>query len=372
MTLATRYILRRLFPPLLVSFCIFSGILVLMEFFSLTDLIINKGVPFRAVGLILLTKIPETFSITVPMSLIMAVIMTFGRLADDNELTAFRMAGYPLHSMLLPPLIVGLLLALGLVGLQEYGLPQLSDYKDRQLSKLEMVNPIRLLQPRTFLEIPPYTLYAESIDGSSMENVWIEDRQPDNPQIIISQTGRWIKINPGEYELHLKDGTLHQRTGDGYRVLEFSEQTLEFSPKLDGGSIGGGDDFQPLSEKYAAYRSLGREIHSDKESPNDSAEQRKRHRKLRTEFHRTVALPFATFFLVLVTTPTGLLTKQYGTVANLIFCIGIFFSYYIFLTLTEPLATQGYIDPALAIWAPNLFLGGVGIILFFYVRRYGA
>lgn len=372
MTLATRYLLRRLLPPLLVSFCIFSGILVLMEFFNLTDLIINKGVPFRAVGLILLTKIPETFSITVPMSLIMAVIMTFGRLAEDNELTAFRMAGYPLHSMLLPPLTVGLFLALGLVGIQEYGLPQLSEYKERQLSKLEMVNPVRILQPRTFLEIPPYTLYAETIDGPSMENVWIEDRKPDNPQIIISETGRWIKQGPGQYELHLKNGTLHQRTGDGYRVLKFSEQTLQFSPELNTGNIGGGDNFRSLSEKYRAYRSLGQKIHDQKNPSEVSEKQRKQHRKLRTEFHRTVALPFATFFLVLVTTPTGLLTKQYGTVANLIFCIGIFFSYYILLTVTEPLATQGYLDPAVAMWAPNLVLGGTGIGLFYYVRRYGA
>jgi lipopolysaccharide export system permease protein len=372
LTLATRYLLKRLLPPLLVSFCIFSGILVLMEFFNLTDLIINKGVPFRAVGLILLTKIPETFSITVPMSLIMAVIMTFGRLAEDNELTVFRMAGYPLHSMLLPPLTVGFILALGLVGLQQYGLPQLSDYKERRLSELEIINPVRILQPQTFMEIPPYTLYAETIDGPSMENVWIEDRQPDNPQIITSQTGRWIKKGPGQYELKLDNGTLHQKTGDGYRVLKFSEQTLQFSPELDAGNLGGNDDFRSLGEKYTAYRSLGQEIHDHEDPSEVPSKKKKKHRKLRTEFHRTLALPFATFFLVLVTTPTGLLTKQYGTVANLIFCIGIFFSYYILLTLTEPLATQGYLDSALAMWAPNLLLGATGIGLFYYVRRYGS
>jgi lipopolysaccharide export system permease protein len=371
LTLATRYLLRRLLPPFLVSFCIFSGILVLMEFFNLTDLIINKGVPFSAVALILLTKIPETFSITIPMSLIMAVIMTFGRLAEDNELTAFRMAGYPLHSMLVPPLVVGLILALGLIGLQEYGLPRLSEYKTQKLSKLEMGNPIRILQPRTFLELAPYTLYAESIDGSTMENVWIEDRKPDNPQIIISERGKWIKTAPGEYELHLENGTLHQRTGDGYRVLEFSEQTLQFAPELSGGSLGGGDEFRSLSEKYSAYRTLGQKIDDTDNSSEASSDQLKRYRKLRTEFHRTLALPFATFFLVLVTAPTGLLTKHYGTVANLVFCIGIFFSYYILLTLTEPLATGGLLDPALAMWAPNILLGGAGIGLFSYVRRYG-
>lgn len=372
MTLATRYLIKRLLLPFLVAFCIFTGVLLLVQFFDLTELIVNKGVPFRAVFLVLLTKIPETFSVTVPMSLIMAVIMTFGRLAEDNELTALRMAGYPLHWMLVPPLLIGLVLASSLVTIHEYGLPQLSEYKQQRLSQLETIDPLAILQPQTYLEIPPYTLYAEEIDGRTMRNVWIEDRRSENPQIIIGRWGEWIQQGPGRYNLRLKDGTLHQKTEDGgYRILDYSTQTLEFKPNIEGGSVGSGEAIEPLSEKYRAYRKLGRSL-SEGSGNGKSLERKEReHRTLRTEFHRTIALPFATFFLVLVTAPTGLLTKHYGTVANLIFCLGIFFVYYILLTLAEPLATMGYVDPALAMWSPNVLLGTAGLVLFQYIRRHG-
>lgn len=369
MTLATRYLIKRLLLPFLVAFCIFTGVLLLVQFFDLTDLIVNKGVSFQAIFLVLLTKIPETFSVTVPMSLIMAVIMTFGRLAEDNELTALRMAGYPLHWMLVPPLVIGLVLAGSLVTMHEYGLPRLSEFKQQQLSQVESVDPLAILKPQTYLELPPYTLYAEEIDGRTMKNVWIEDRRSDNPQIIIGSRGDWIKRGPGRYNLRLKDGTLHQRTEDGgYRVLKFNQQTLNFEPNIEGGSVGGEGTIKPLSKKYRTYRELGRTLRETEEKKESLA---KKHRKLRTEFHRTIALPFATFFLVLVTAPTGLLTKHYGTVANLIFCLGIFFVYYILLTLAEPLATMGYVDPAVAMWSPNILLGGTGLVLFQYIRRHG-
>lgn len=342
---------------------------MLVELFDLTDLVINKGIPFRAILLLLLTKIPETFSITVPMSLIMAVIMTFGRMANDNELTALRMAGYPLHWMLIPPLFVGLILAITLVGMHQYGLPQLSDYKQKTLSRIQIVNPIGLMKPKTYLEIPPYTIYAEEIEGQTMKSVWIEDRRHSDPQIIISESGKWSRKGDKNFILELNNGTLHQKGGEEkYRILQFDRQVLEFNPEVDAGGIDPGKTLKPLTQRYRNYRKAAKKL---SDNDNGNAKLAKKYRKLGTEFHRTVALPFATFFLVLVTAPTGLLTRRYGTVADLVFCLSIFFIYYIILSLTESLATLGYTHPAVAMWSPNLVFGLSGVVLFWYLRRNG-
>lgn len=343
-----------------------------MELFHLTDLVINKGIPFSAIAVLLLTRIPETFSITVPMALIMAVIMTFSRMSEDNELISLRLAGYPLHQLLIPPLVLGLVLTVTLVAMDEYALPKLSEFKQRTLSKIQMINPVGLMQPRTYLEIPPYTLYADRVQGNNMKNVWIEDRRHDRPRIIISEKGTWIRQTDGQFSLRLRNGSLHQKGDDGsYRILEFDQQILSFNPKGSSGSIGSGETIKPLSKRFKQYRELEQKFEQAKETAGNYERIRENYYRVATNFHRSVALPFATFFLVLVTAPTGLLTKKYGTVADLVFCLGIFFSYYIVLTLAESLAKTGYIAPVLALWSPNLIFGTFGVGLFFYIRRYG-
>lgn len=343
---------------------------MLVELFHLTDLVVNKGIPFTGIALMMATKIPETFTITIPMSLIMSVIMTFGRMANQNELTALRMAGYPLHSMLVPPLLVGLVLAVGLVSIQEYGLPQLSSYKTKVLEEMELVNPVGLLKPRTFLELPPYTIYAKTIDGRVMTNVWIEDRSHDNPQIILSQRGKWIRKNKSEFLLTLEDGTLHQEgKNNRYRVLEFDQQTLSFNPETSGGSIGTGEVIIPLTERYQKYRQLDSKLR--KKNQKNKKRLEKKIRKMGTEFHRTLALPFASFFLVLATAPTGLLVKHFGAAADFFFCLGIFFVYYLMLTLLETFAKTGSLSPLLSMWMPNLTFGVIGLGMFWYLKKYG-
>ncbi len=372
MTSATRYLLRRLVLPFVVALFIFTGVLMLMELFRLTDLVVNKGVPLYTLLLLLLTRIPQTFSITVPMALVMAVIMTFSRMADDNELISLRMAGYPLHRMLVPPLVVGLMLAVSLVAIKEYGLPQLSEFKQKTLSRMQLINPAGKMKPRTYLEIPPYTLYADRVDGMVMKNVWIEDRSQRESRIIISRKGEWIRRDEDQFSLRLTDGSVHWKgTDNNYRIIKFDRQTLKLTPSLKLGDLGSGKTIDPLTERYQHYLQLGRELARTKESDRDYETRLRKYRQVATNFHRDLALPLATFFLVLVTAPTGLLTEKYGSISDLVFALGIFFCYYIVLTLAESLAETGYLAPAIALWSPNLIFGGFGLVLFLYLRHYG-
>ncbi|MFB6346681.1 MAG: LptF/LptG family permease [bacterium] len=373
MKIVTRYILKQLVLPFLVALFLFTTVLLLVELFNLTDLIINKGVPLFGILLVLAAQIPESFTFTVPMALIMSVVMTYGRLSQDNEITALRMAGYSLQSLIIPPLVVGGVLSVLLVGMHQYGLPQLTNYKEQTLAELQLVNPVGLLQPNTYLEIPPYTLYAEEVDGKTMKNVWIEDRSQANPQIIVSRKGRWIKQGEGLYQLVLTDGTLHQQGDEtSYRVLKFKEQILKFQPQQNQRATGKQGSARTLFQKYLTYKKLGEQWENAKSSSSKALKRaRKRFLEHAVDFHRNLALPLATFFLVLLTAPAGMLTKNFGKLADLIICLGTFVVYYLGLSLMEPLAMTGYCYPWVAMWLPNFAFGLMGLGAIVYLKRTG-
>ncbi|MBP2689683.1 MAG: rane protein, partial [Deltaproteobacteria bacterium] len=91
--------------PFLVGVASFTLIVLLQRFSRLADLVIAKGVPMRLVGRLLLSLLPPFFEITLPASLLLAVLLGLGRLAADSETTALSAAGVGMRGVALPVLV---------------------------------------------------------------------------------------------------------------------------------------------------------------------------------------------------------------------------------------------------------------------------
>lgn len=366
MKLVTRYILRELAPPFLVSLLLFIALMLMERLLDLTELIINQGVSLTGIVLVVLMRIPETFQITVPMALVIAVMMTYGRLMADHEITALRAAGYPLHGLMLPPLVVGLVLSLGLLGLHQYGLPQLAYYQQVQLQRMQRVNPLGLMRPRTYLTIEPYTLYAQRVDGARMENVYLEDRSGDRTQIIYSQKGTWFRTESGNFGLRLENGTSHQQGEEGrYRVLNFEQQVVQFRPRRTA-SLETEVDRPTLLELYQEYSQKKQRLY-----PRSSSGELKAYRRTATRFFQMTAVPFASFFLLLTTAPLSMWIKRIGRVVNFVLAMGLIFVYFLVASSGEAFAEMGWLPPFLSLWSANLLFGITGMTLYGLLVRKG-
>lgn len=378
MSLITRYLVRELVYPFLVTLFLFTGLMLLERLLDLTELIVNHGVSVVGVVAVVLMRIPATFQITVPMALVIAAMMTFGRLTADHEITALRAAGYPLHGLMLPPLVLGGVLSVFLLGIHQYGLPQLAEYQEQYLQQLKQVNPVGLMRPRTYLDIDPYTIYAESVDGSRMENVYLEDRSEKRTQIVYSRRGRWFRTASGQYELRLRNGTLHQEGEEGrYRVLNFERQVVQFSPESSG-SVDVEVDQPSLGDLYDRYvrtgERLGRlETRLEEGKINERRYRRaaRSHRQDATRFHQTIAVPFACLFLVLTTAPLSMWVRRIGRVVNFFLAMGLIFLYYLTMSAGQALAEMGWMSAGPALWAGNLIFGLIGIGLYVQLVRKG-
>ncbi|MFP4687089.1 MAG: LptF/LptG family permease [bacterium] len=379
MKLITRYLLKELSFPFLIGLLLFTGILLTHQLFDLADLIINKGFAPAQVAGFIASGIPTTFFFTIPMAVLLATLMAFGRLAGDLELTVLRASGYPLRSFITPPLIAATVLTAGLLGLREYGLPPLSRYQEQLMLELEIPEPPRLMVPGRHLNIGPYTIFAENIYNSKMEDVFLEDSSaPESPLTVYARQGRWEKIDPITYFLHLKNGTMHQLHRNGeYRNIRFDKQMIRielktFSVNLQ--EVSG--EVPPLTTLYKEYIQAGNHYHKQRQKNQENNKRKLQRlatiaRKKSIDFHQELSLPFATLFLVLLGTPLGILTSKMGKSLSFTLSLGIIVLYYLFLTGSEPLAVQGWIPAAWAMWLPNIIYGLCGGGLLLYLNKKG-
>src|SRR5512132_3876329 len=99
MRITRKYLLGEMTGPFLVGAGSFTVIVLLQRFSRLSDLVIAKGVPTHLVGRLLLSLLPTFFEITLPASLLLAVLLGLGRLATDSETTALSSSGVGLRGV---------------------------------------------------------------------------------------------------------------------------------------------------------------------------------------------------------------------------------------------------------------------------------
>ena len=87
------------------------------------------------------------------------------------------------------------------------------------------------------------------------------------------------------------------------------------------------------------------------------------------EIHKKYSIPAACIIFVLVGAPLGVMARRGGWTVGLGIGFVFFLIYWAFLIGGEKLADRGIIPPFWAMWAPNIFIGSVGIYLIIQTVR---
>ena len=93
MSILDRYVWKELGPPLTIGVSVFTFFLFIDRIYQLTNLVITKNVPVHLVLSLLGFMLPPFLTLTLPLSVLVAVLLVGGRLAGDFEVTAIRSAG---------------------------------------------------------------------------------------------------------------------------------------------------------------------------------------------------------------------------------------------------------------------------------------
>src|SRR3712207_3896619 len=106
MRIIDRYVIREVLWPFTLGLLVFTFILIIPFLIEYAEEFISKGVSAAVVLQIVVTLLPQALGLTIPMSLLLGLLVAFGRLSGDREFVAMQACGVSLVRLLRP---VGLL-----------------------------------------------------------------------------------------------------------------------------------------------------------------------------------------------------------------------------------------------------------------------
>lgn len=230
------YILRLHLVPFLLGFGVVTFVFEMDVLFDYLDLVINRGVPAPAVLQLFVLSLGFVIALSVPCAVLIATLMTFGRLSQDNEITALRASGVHLFRAMLPPLWAAGALAVGLVLFNNYVYPDANHAFASLLVDIGRMRPTVKLQEGVFItDFPGYNLLVQSVNGmtNEMRGVTIYQLHAGSPPTTILAKRGFLTYTPDGRTaiLELEDGEIHEIPPgeDGpsrYHRLVFRKHTI--------------------------------------------------------------------------------------------------------------------------------------------------
>ena len=358
------HITKELMSPFILGLLIFTFILLTNRILKLMDLVVNKGVGLDEVIKLIMYLLPSFFMLTIPMSVLLAILITLGRLSADGELIAMKASGISLYQIL-PPFIAlcvtGFLLTNMLSLLL---LPQGNRAFRNQLFSLSKRHSEANLQERIFNDdFEGLIIYINEIPGQGkhMQGIVISDkRETEVPSLIIGEEGMIISDqNERKVTLRLFNGSIHRAANDSLTYQKAIFKTYDMNLQLSNEESENDTEIKYSEQSIAALLKLITERSKENKSLI----------KIQTEIHKRFAFPFACVVLGLVGIPFGAYRRKGNRSYGFVLCIIILFLYYVFLNFGETMAKRGILYPALGIWLPNVVLGIMGCYLLSVVGR---
>ncbi len=355
------YFFRQFLPPFLFGSVLFLFVLLLDRLFDIIDLIFNKGANLFLVGKLFMLFIPTVLPLTFPMAALLACLVTFGRLSEDNELTAVRAAGVSVDRTLWIPILFAFLLCVTMVPFNT----QVAPWSNRAFrdiyEKMATADPLISIEPKKIFNLKNLKIYAEMVDkkDKTMRNLFVyqvtRDGRPS--QRIFARTGR-IDSSQDGLQIVFQSGQMQQYD--------------EFDPnRLTHTSFGSYKLMIPMKEEEKSKSTRFRNISNTdlKKLIGTMKTQKLPTAALEAEFHLRYAVAFASLALVLMGIPLATVIKKGGRGVGFGVSIVVLFVYYTLLILGLTLAEKNILPPFFSLWMGNVICILIGIILFYRMRR---
>jgi lipopolysaccharide export system permease protein len=356
------YIIREFIPPYLGSMSFFTMLLLLERVMSFVRLVARGYATIFDLFVLVFYSIPPTLAITMPMSTLMGALISVSRLSHDSEITAMRASGIRLSSIFISLYIAGILIGGASFYLTDWLVP-IGNIKFRTLyQRLTIARPDIQINDLSINKInDSVTLIVEQVDdktGDLMDVTIFERREGEAESTITARRGEFITsgVSSSYLILKLTDGAIQE---PAEKPVESFDSTVFKTLRLN----------IPVASKELQQVVKSARDMSLQELKVHMAELEKGSRPYNTflmEFHKKIAIPFACLLFVLLGTPFAITRGRSGRGLGLGIGVLIIFFYYIFLLSLERVGKTGVMNPALAVWFPNIvFLcaGSVNLIL---------
>lgn len=357
MRILTRYILNEVVSHALIGGVIFTFVLFIRYLPALLELLVRNSASFVAVVRIVLFMMPDMFTVTIPMAVLVGILLGLSRLAADSEVTAMRASGVGVWSFVR---IVGMIaVAAWGVSLANtmYFAPKATAAMLRQQNALVNAQASYEVQPRVFYEdFRNYVLYVQDVRAAQHAANWgqvflADVSNPNAPKVITADRATVVNGPNLTVTMRLRDGQEHSTVPgqpSDYTVSTFAQTDLPIQTTSQEDVRLGKSDTPILAMNNAALLARTRG---------------KNARLYQIEFQKRLAYPAACLVLMLVGVPLGISSRRGGKSGGFVLTIALVFVYYFLSSTGTALARQGKIPAWAGVWEANILFALCGIVL---------
>ncbi|MFY9646155.1 MAG: LptF/LptG family permease [Terriglobales bacterium] len=352
-TILDDYVLRGFALYLAMIVAAFLLLLLVFTLFELLGDILRNQVSPLTVGEYLLNVAPYFLYNTTPLSMLLAVLITFGLLQRSNEITAIKATGISLYRIVVPILIASTLVAGVLFLSDQFYLPYTNKRQDALRNQIKGKPAQTYLRPdRKWIfgqhsDIYYYQFFDPDRDVFGGISVFQFD--PHTFQIThrisadrahwSSSMGRWVYEEGWERSLN-GSAIANYRKFDVATYPELSEAPPYFKKEIKQSS-------------EMSYGELRHYIYDLEESGFDVV-------RLRVQLQKKIAYPLITLVMAVLAIPFALSAGKRSAVAGVATAIGIGVVYWTINGLFEAMGNLSQLPPAVAAWSPDLVFGCIG------------
>jgi LPS export ABC transporter permease LptG/LPS export ABC transporter permease LptF len=353
--LLDRYISRLYIRIVGLSFLALLGLFHISTFLDRSDKIFKGQATTAEVGRLLLYRTPQFVYYVIPIAALLSVLVTFGLLSRNSELTVMKACGISLYRASLSVIVLSLAFSVVIFSLEQKVLAQAN-------RKAEVIDAkIRGRQARVFDALNRHWVVGR--DGAIYHYSYF------NPERLELAALRIYR--PAAESWSLRSETTVERAfyrsgwiGQQVRTADFStskprwttygERPLSLEPPNYFGTE------QPVAEMMTVGE-LRRYVKELSASGLNVAH-------LAVELQHKIAFPFVTLVMTLLAIPFGVGTGRRGALYAVGLGIILALSYWIITGLFVALGKSGLLTPWLAAWSPNIIVLGAAGFLFLTVK----
>lgn len=348
------------FVVLLASFVLMTHV---FTFFELLGDIIKNEIRMPRVATYHLFLTPRLIYDSASMSMLVAVLLTFGVLARANEITAFKACGISAYRLTLPILMAGSVLSGALFAFDYYVVPEANLIQDAIRNEIKGRPVQTFLRPdrKWIFGRGSWVYYYKHLDPTTNVMIGVNVYELDRTQFqmkrhIYAESARWepsikrwVFQNGWEWEFQGIRGNFKSFQGSTSTFPELDEPPNHFLREVKQDSQ---MNFHQLADYIAGLQHAGM---------FDTT-------RLQVQYHRKFAVPLFVLIMAVISTPFAFFSGNRGAMAPIGISLGIAICYLALSKLFEQMGSVGQLPPQLAAWSPDAIFLLAGMYFMMRVR----
>ena len=347
-----KYLIGSILLTLVLTLLVVTFVMCAAVAFKVTDVI-----PWKLLVLMVWHEFPRTLTFSVPVSVLTACLLVFGRISADGEITAMKSCGVSLWRIASVPLHIAIICTLFCLYINDELSPKGHLARRKLMTNMGVETALDLIEVGRFIqEFEGFTIFIGRKKNNELHNIRIKDSTKAVPQEIKANRGVVEQSNDGvNLLIRLYDVRVNPVVADSPHPGFFDEWLLEIPVASQNKS------YRPKEKDKTFRQLLWESRHIEDAYPGLMGDDHARQRSaVNVEIHKRLVLSASCFAFAMLGIPLGIRSHRRESSIGIGLSLLLVANFYLFIVVAESLDKHPEWYPHLITWCPVVISCALG------------